>query len=87
MFKVYILYSATRDKYYTGYTADDLSERLRKHNSDHKGFTGRIADWKIVYSESYQTKSDALTREKAIKNRKSRQYIETLIAGSPHPAC
>ncbi len=51
MYLVYILlYSATRDRYYVGYTGDELDERLRKHNSDHKGFRGKVADWKVGYT-------------------------------------
>jgi len=30
--------------YYVGYTCDDLKERLRKHNTNHKGYTGRAND-------------------------------------------
>jgi len=85
MFYVYILYSSSRDSYYIGYTGDDLQERLRKHNSNHKGFTGTATDWLIVYYERFQEKSAAILREKEIKAKKSRKYIEKLIAGSEHP--
>ena len=44
MFKVYILYSETKNKYYVGYTRDSITERIRKHNSNHKGFTGETGD-------------------------------------------
>lgn len=76
---VYILYSSNIDKYYIGHTDDDIIERLRKHNSNHKGFTGKAKDWIIVYTEIYTNKSSAYGRERAIKNRKSRSYIECLI--------
>lgn len=33
----YILFSASRNAFYLGHTCHDLSERLRKHNSNHKG--------------------------------------------------
>ena len=84
---VYILYSQTLDKYYVGSTSN-LAVRLIKHNGNHKGFTGKAADWLIMYSESYSTKSFALVREMAIKKWKSRIRIEKLIseyAGSEHP--
>ncbi|MBK9670737.1 MAG: GIY-YIG nuclease family protein [Bacteroidetes bacterium] len=42
MFYVYILFSSLANKYYVGYTGDKLSTRLQKHNSNHKGFTGKI---------------------------------------------
>jgi putative endonuclease len=75
----YILYSTTLDKYYVGFTCDDLEERLRKHNSHHKGFTGKTNDWKLVYFESFKTKEEAYARERQIKGWKSRQMIASLI--------
>ena len=53
MSHLYILYSATLNKYYVGHTADDLAERIRKHNSNHKGFTGGIGDWTLMYKEQF----------------------------------
>ncbi|WP_223707226.1 GIY-YIG nuclease family protein [Niabella beijingensis] len=85
MFYVYILYSPAKNKYYIGYTGDSLKERLRKHNSNHKGFTGQSADWTIVYYETFENKRSAMKREKEIKNKKSSIYIEKLIAGAEHP--
>ena len=84
IFTTYILYSSSVDSYYIGYTGDEIEERLRKHNSNHKGYTGKANDWLVVHSEIFQVKSDAIRREKEIKNWKSRQMIEKLI-GSEHP--
>ncbi len=82
----YILYSISFDKFYIGYTAD-INERLRKHNSNHKGFTGVANDWKVVYSEQYSTKSEAFAREREVKGWKSRKKIVALISvGSEHSA-
>ena len=78
-FHVYILFSITRDKYYIGFSGDDLAERIRKHNSNHKGFTGGIGDWKLKHSEIFLLKQDAMQREKQIKSWKSRKMIEKLI--------
>ncbi len=79
MFTFYILHSCLRDKYYVGYTADMISDRLRRHNSNHKGFTGGVGDWVLVYSEQYPTKELALSREREVKAWKSRKRIELLI--------
>ena len=62
-----------------GYTSDTLEERLRKHNSNHKGFTGKNGDWKIVYTERFDNKEAAMTREVEIKKWKSRKKIEGTI--------
>jgi putative endonuclease len=75
-FQVYILFSAAKNKYYVGHTGDDLDERIRKHNSNHTGFTGGTGDWELKYSKKYKTKSEALRREKEIKKWKSRKLIE-----------
>ena len=47
----YILYSPFLNKYYIGHTGDTIAERVRRHNTNHKGFTGGIGDWKVVYME------------------------------------
>ena len=78
MFHLYIIFSPTKNKYYVGHTGDDLVERIRKHNSNHKGFTGGIGDWELKYSQEYVTKSEAVKREKEIKSWKSRKMIEKL---------
>jgi len=80
MFYTYILFSPTKNKYYVGYTGDEITERIRKHNSNHKGFTGGIGDWELKYIEEYQTKTEAAKREKQIKNWKSKKLIEKLIS-------
>ena len=77
-FIVYILYSSTKDKFYIGFTSD-LEERIIRHNQKSKGFTGNTNDWKIVYTETYTTKSEALSREKQIKSWKSKIKIQELI--------
>ena len=83
-FYTYILFSPTLDKYYIGSTGEILEERLRKHNTDHKGFTGGKGDWKIVYYEVHIDKRTAIKREQEIKKWKSRKLIEKLI-GLLHP--
>jgi putative endonuclease len=80
MYFVYILYSASKNKYYIGHTGDDIEERLRKHNSNHKGFTGGSGDWELKYFERFETKSEAYKRELQIKKWKSRIRIEKLIS-------
>ncbi len=75
---VYILHSLTKDKFYIGYTAN-LSERIIRHNQKSKGFTGSTNDWKLVYKEEFTSQSEALLREKQIKNWKSKSKIQELV--------
>ena len=76
---VYILYSCELDKYYIGYTTDSISERLRRRLSNHKGFTSRAKDWLLVYSEVFDTKAEALKRERELKGWNSRDRVRELI--------
>jgi putative endonuclease len=42
-------------------------------------FTSGGIPWEIVYYEKFDNKSEALKRERNIKRKKSRKYIEDLI--------
>ena len=81
MYYVYILYSAKADRYYTGQT-ENLELRLQSHNIGLVTSTQAYGPWKLKYSEAYETRSEAMRREREIKARKSRRYIEELIASS-----
>jgi putative endonuclease len=78
-YTVYILFFQLMNKYYVGFTGDNILERLKKHSTSHKGFTGGIGDWKIVYTEVFLTKKETMEREKQIKNWESRKMLEKLI--------
>ena len=78
MWYVYIIYSDKIDCYYTGMT-DNLDWRLERHNQGWGRYTKQGIPWRFVHTEKYNSKSDALKREKEIKKKKSRNYIEWLI--------
>ncbi|MBK8926257.1 MAG: GIY-YIG nuclease family protein [Crocinitomicaceae bacterium] len=80
MYTTYILYSEIKNKYYIGSTGDELHERIRRHNSNHHGFTGGTGDWILIYNESFNSVQDARQRELQIKKWKSRKMIEKLIS-------
>ncbi len=84
MFHLYIIYSKSAGKFYVGVTGEDVNERIRRHNSNHKGYTRIANDWHLVYSEKFDSKSEALKREKQIKHWKSKKAILKLI-GAEHP--
>ena len=66
MFIVYILYSHSIKKFYTGFTSD-LAKRMEFHNSGMNNFTSKGVPWIIVHTFSMNTKSEAITLEKTIK--------------------
>lgn len=81
-FYFYILFSKQLDRFYIGHTASSLEDRLKKHLSNHNGFTSRAKDWKVVYYEIYTAKEFAHQRELQVKKMKSRKYIENLICST-----
>ena len=77
-FYVYILFSATLNRYYIGYTGQ-LSDRLFRHSNSGSKSTKATNDWVLAYSETYPTRGEAMKRENYIKKQKSRKFIEALI--------
>ena len=75
---VYLLGNKKKSKLttYVGYT-NNLKKRLNLHNSGLGAKYTRGRKWKIIYSEKYSTKSEAISREYYIKkNRKLRNLIK-----------
>ena len=81
MFTVYILHSVQSNKIYIGFTSN-LEQRLISHNElSNKGWTIRFRPWKLIHSEVFETKSDAMKREKELKSSRGRNWIrENLIS-------
>ena len=75
MFKVYIIYSSIKDRFYIGQT-DDLERRLTDHRIRKNLGT---SDWVLKYFETFETRAEAMKRELEIKSKKRRSYLETLI--------
>ncbi|HQW07346.1 MAG: GIY-YIG nuclease family protein [Flavobacteriales bacterium] len=75
----YILHSELLNRYYIGHTTESMQERLRKHLSDHRGWTSRAKDWLVVHTETHVDKSMAYRRELEVKGWKSRNRIQLLI--------
>ncbi len=74
----YILYSEKLTRFYIGSTTMSVEERLKKHLGKHKGFTGKVKDWTIYHKEEFETKPQALLRERELKSWKSSERIRCL---------
>ena len=75
---VYVLHSEARQRYYIGSTGD-LDRRLVQDNSSRIGYTKVGRPWRLVYSEGYVTKTEALKRERYLKRMKSARFVEDLL--------
>ena len=74
---MYIIQSHKDESYYVGST-QDLEARLERHNQGRSRYTKTGIPWKIVFTEKFDTRSQAVKRERQIKSRKSKGYIEAL---------
>jgi putative endonuclease len=63
---VYILKSLKDGKFYTGCTAD-LKKRLKQHNNGMVRSTKARRPLKLVYWETFTTRSEAMRRERYLK--------------------
>jgi len=64
--------------------SSNVEERLKKHLSNHKGYTSKAKDWRVVYTEEFESKEEAVSRERQIKKWKSKKAILRLIVGTKH---
>ena len=79
MFVVYILYSESHSKTYTGCTADLIS-RFHSHNThSNTDWTRSYRPWIVLHCEYLETKAKALKREKELKSGKGRDWIKSQL--------
>jgi putative endonuclease len=79
-YSVYILQSDQDGSYYIGYTSN-LKQRLLYHNSGKSRYTSRKMPWRVVYTETFQSRAEALRREKFLKSQRNKAFYEKLING------
>jgi putative endonuclease len=77
-YTVYLLYSDIHSRTYIGQTSN-LEKRLERHN---KGFvisTRLFKPWRIIYSEEFASRSEAIRREKWFKTGSGRTQIQSKL--------
>jgi putative endonuclease len=76
-YQVYIVRNP-KGRFYIGQT-DDLSRRISEHNdplSSKSKYAVKNGPWTLVWSETPDTRSLAMRRERKIKSKKSSVWIE-----------
>ena len=81
MYYLYILFSASSNKYYVGYT-EDVDRRLHEHNhSERTAYTSKHRPWLLKKQIALTNdRGFAMRIEKAVKRTKSRIVIEKIIS-------
>lgn len=70
MHYLYVLKSTRDNKLYIGITSD-LRRRLEEHNNGQSTATRYRGPFELVYYEAYRAKSDAVIRERKLKQFKN----------------
>ena len=76
-FTVYVLYSDTAKKHYTGFTGN-LIERLKSHNELGDEWTARYRPWRLIFQKDFEAKLDAMKYEQWLKKGQGRAFNNTL---------
>ncbi len=75
---IYILQSLVDDSLYIGYT-QSIEQRLIQHNAGFSKYTSKKIPWKVVYTETFPSKKEAIIRERFLKRQKNRKFYVSLI--------
>ncbi len=78
MYYVYVLKSIKNGKPYTG-SSEDVENRLVEHNAGKTKSTRASKPYKLVYKESYNTRSEAVRRELFFKTGKGRELLKEIL--------
>jgi len=77
---VYVLRSKKTDRRYIGST-DNLKARLERHNSGLVFSTAHCRPWRAIYVERFNTRAEAVQRERFLKSGQGRQFLNKLDVG------
>jgi len=62
----------------------DSEDWLSEHNSGTNKFTYQNRSWKLIYSETFLTKSEALKKEIFLKSGQGRKWLDEKLSNQPN---
>ena len=77
---MYALYSRSIDRIYVGQT-QDLDKRLLEHREGASFYTKRATDWELFHTEEYESRAEAMIRERQLKSFRGRESLRKELAG------
>ena len=75
MFYTYIIQSAKDNSLYKGH-CQNLDVRLNQHNSGLTQFIKNKILFKLIYSETFATREEAIKREKYFKSATGKKFLK-----------
>jgi len=77
MFFIYVLKSSKDNNLYIGFT-NNLDRRIKQHNFGKVKSTKHRAPFILFYKEEFQTKEEAVKREKHLKSGSGREFLKKM---------
>ena len=65
-------------------SAQVVPERLKEHNAGHSRFTSRGIPWIMIHQETFETKADAVKREKILKSGVGGTWLDKIYPQYSH---
>ena len=75
---IYALMSERDSIRYVG-SGENPNERLRRHNKGDYKFTKGHRPWKLIHTETYNTRAEAMKREKFLKSGQGRKFLDSIL--------
>ena len=75
MYYVYIIESKTDQSWYYGFS-EDPEKRLFYHNEGKSSYTKSKLPWELIFSRSFDIKTEALKFERYLKKTRNIEYIK-----------
>ncbi|KKW47993.1 MAG: Excinuclease ABC C subunit domain protein [Parcubacteria group bacterium GW2011_GWA1_59_11] len=75
MYFVYYLHSKVNNDLYIG-SCEDVDKRLCQHNAGRVRSTKAYRPWELLGSENFNTRSEAVLRERHLKNHQQKEILK-----------
>jgi putative endonuclease len=77
-FYTYVIYSKKFNRFYKGH-CQDLNDRLKQHNQGQTRSTRPFIPWELIWHETFNTRKEAIKREKYLKTAAGRRFLKKFI--------
>ena len=86
MFFAYVVRSTRFPFFYKGH-CEDLEERLKQHNFGMTKSLRKYIPLELVYVEEFETRGEAVRREKYLKTAAGRRFLKSVLSSGPVVQC
>jgi putative endonuclease len=77
-FYTYVIYSKKFNRFYKGH-CQDLNDRIKQHNQGQTRSTRPFIPWELIWHETFNTREEAIKREKYLKTAAGRRFLKKFI--------